>query len=125
MKLRFPALSLLLVAVSAGGRLVAQVAAPSPLPTLAGPPPATASSSPGTPAVTLDAARRGFTTRLVRRDSEGSPVPAPPPALFALVRYPARPGALAACLSRPPRPAPNGRAGPARGHPGAFGTGPG
>jgi acetyl esterase/lipase len=53
--------------------------------------------------VSLPEARRGFQTRLARRESAGEPVPKPPPGPFRLVRYDAPPGKLAAYLSRPPQ----------------------
>jgi alpha/beta superfamily hydrolase len=55
------------------------------------------------PGQTLDQARRGFKTRIVRRESAGQPVPRPPAGLFRIVRYDAPGGKLAAYLSRDPR----------------------
>jgi hypothetical protein len=51
----------------------------------------------------LAEARRGFQTRLIRKESAGVPVPEPPPALFRIVRYDAPVGKLAALLSPDPK----------------------
>jgi dipeptidyl aminopeptidase/acylaminoacyl peptidase len=47
-------------------------------------------------------ARRGFQTKLVRREASGEPLPMPPPTLFLPVTFEAPPGKLAAFLSPDP-----------------------
>jgi dienelactone hydrolase len=47
-------------------------------------------------------ARRGFQTKLTRKESAPVPVPEPPPELFRVVRYDSPAGKLAALLSRDP-----------------------
>jgi dipeptidyl aminopeptidase/acylaminoacyl peptidase len=59
-------------------------------------------SNPGHEAGSLTEARKGFQTRLVRRESAGEPVPNPPPKVFRTVRYDAPAGKLAAYLSPDP-----------------------
>jgi acetyl esterase/lipase len=49
----------------------------------------------------LPEARRGFETKLTRRQKANEPVPSPPPNLFRTVQYDAPPGKLAAYLSQP------------------------
>lgn len=51
---------------------------------------------------TLAEARRGFTTTLTRRRSQGQPVPEPPPEVFRLVHFESGPGNLAAFVSPDP-----------------------
>jgi hypothetical protein len=46
--------------------------------------------------VSLSEARKAFTTRLVRQERAGQPVPEPPPGLFRTVRYDSPAGKLAA-----------------------------
>jgi dienelactone hydrolase len=53
--------------------------------------------------VSLADARRGFKTKLVRKESENKPAPAPPPQLFRLVRYESPAGKMAAYLSVKPK----------------------
>ncbi len=48
-------------------------------------------------------ARRGFKTRLIRKESSREPVPAPPPHLFLQVSYDSAVGPLSAYLSPDPR----------------------
>src|SRR5262245_2004411 len=48
-------------------------------------------------------ARRGFQTKVVRRQDAREPVPEPPPAVFRLIRYDAPAGKLAAYLSPDPK----------------------
>ena len=50
----------------------------------------------------LPEARRGFKTKLIRRESSGEPVPKPPPRLFRVVHYDSPAGKLAAYLSQSP-----------------------
>ena len=57
------------------------------------------SVSPPDTSVSLTQARQGFQTRLVRKETAGQPVPAPPPNVFRTVRFPAPGGNLAAYLS--------------------------
>lgn len=64
-----------------------------------GPPSPAQQKNQGSEAPSLTKARKGFQTRLVRRESAGEPVPAPPPKLFRTVRYEAPAGKLAAYLS--------------------------
>jgi acetyl esterase/lipase len=52
--------------------------------------------------LTLAEARRGFQTKLVRRESAGEPLPKPPAALFRPVTFDAPSGKLAAFLSPDP-----------------------
>ncbi|HEV3145424.1 MAG TPA: prolyl oligopeptidase family serine peptidase [Gemmataceae bacterium] len=54
------------------------------------------------PQVTLVEARRGFKTRLLRKDRDGTAPDPPPAALFRLVRYESPAGKLAAYLSPDP-----------------------
>ena len=54
-------------------------------------------------AASLAEARRGFTTRIVRRDSTNEPVRQPPPNLFRIVRYDSPVGKLAAYLTPDPK----------------------
>lgn len=63
------------------------------------PPPA----SPLQKAESLSEARRGFTTKLTRKESAGVPIPAPPPQLFEIVRFDSPVGKLGALLSPDPR----------------------
>lgn len=58
--------------------------------------------SPSGVATTLSEARKGFTTRLVRRESANEPVPVPPPDIFRIVRYDSPAGKLAAYLTPDP-----------------------
>jgi dipeptidyl aminopeptidase/acylaminoacyl peptidase len=58
-------------------------------------------TSPGT-AVSLTEARKGFQTKLVRRESTKARVAAPPPAVFRVVRYDAPVGQLPAYLTPNP-----------------------
>src|SRR2546430_1764542 len=51
----------------------------------------------------LAEARKGFTTKLLRRKSAREPVPDPPPQVFKLVRFDAPVGKLAAYLSPDPQ----------------------
>lgn len=53
--------------------------------------------------LTLADARKGFTTKLVRKESAQEPVPAPPPKLFRTVKFDAPPGPLAAYLTPDPK----------------------
>ena len=54
------------------------------------------------PAASLAEARRGFTTKLLRKEADGEPAPEPPAQSFELVRYDAPPGKLVAYVSRVP-----------------------
>jgi len=60
------------------------------------------------PPQTLAEARKGFVTRLVKKERAGEPVEPPPPDLFTLDHYPSPAGQLAAYISRiktePPGP---------------------
>jgi predicted esterase len=47
-------------------------------------------------------ARRGFTTKLTRKESAGIPIPQPPPELFQIVRFESPAGNLGAFLSPDP-----------------------
>ncbi len=114
----------LLLLIAACGRVPGPSLTPSPAPspppapTLPPPlpPPLTPSSSflpastpasptpaPGAAAPTLAEARRGVTTRLLRREADKQPAPTPPRDLFSVVRYPGPLGSMVAYLSRPPR----------------------
>jgi acetyl esterase/lipase len=53
--------------------------------------------------VTLAEARRGFQTKLIRRENDGVAAPEPPAGLFRTVRYDAPSGRLAAYLTPDPR----------------------
>jgi dienelactone hydrolase len=53
--------------------------------------------------ISLTEARRGFQTKLIRRESNNEPVPEPPPRLFRTVRYDSSVGKLAAYLSPAPQ----------------------
>lgn len=72
----------------------------------AGPPPQAAASAQTTnqasKAVSLAEARKGFHTKLVRRESAKEPVPQPPPNLFRVVQYDASAGKMAAYLTPDP-----------------------
>jgi acetyl esterase/lipase len=57
---------------------------------------------PGADKTSLAEARRGFQTKLVRRESAGEPLPKPPPTLFRSVTFDAPSGCLAAFLSPDP-----------------------
>jgi predicted Zn finger-like uncharacterized protein len=52
---------------------------------------------------TLAEARKGFTTRLIRKERLGQPVPEPPPNLFRKVQFDAALGKLTACLTPDPK----------------------
>lgn len=52
--------------------------------------------------LSLAEARRGFQTRLIRKERAGEPPPEPPADLFRLVHYSSPAGELAACVSPPP-----------------------
>jgi dienelactone hydrolase len=52
--------------------------------------------------ISLPDARRGFKTKITRKESAGVPVPQPPPALFRIVHYQSPVGKLAALLSPEP-----------------------
>ena len=54
-------------------------------------------------AASLIEARRGFKSKLARRESDKDPVPAPPPGLFRTVRYDSSAGKLAAYLTPEPK----------------------
>lgn len=54
------------------------------------------------PKRTLAEARTGFTTHLVRQESEKEPVEAPPAGMYRVVSYPSPAGKMAAYLSEPP-----------------------
>jgi dipeptidyl aminopeptidase/acylaminoacyl peptidase len=60
-------------------------------------------AQPGSAAGSLAEARRGFRTRLVRRETADEPVPPPPPNIFQVVWYPAPVGKLAAYLTPDPK----------------------
>lgn len=62
-------------------------------------PPATASKSTGS----LSEARRGFQTKLARREAGSGPAPDPPPSVLRELRYPAPPGELVAYLTPAPK----------------------
>ncbi len=51
----------------------------------------------------LAEARKGFQTKVVRKDSDREPVPQPPPRLFRVVRYESPAGKLAAYLTPDPK----------------------
>jgi len=51
----------------------------------------------------LSELRKGFTTKLVTRDRDGTPPEVPPRTLFNLVRYPSPAGRLAAYVTPPPK----------------------
>lgn len=53
--------------------------------------------------LSLAEARRGFQTKLTRKESSGEPVDVPPPSVFRIVRYPASSGQLQAYLSPDPK----------------------
>ncbi|WP_225977349.1 S9 family peptidase [Nostoc sp. CENA543] len=53
--------------------------------------------------VTLTGARRGFQTKLIRRESASKIVPEPPTQLARIVYYDAKVGKLAAYISKPPQ----------------------
>jgi acetyl esterase/lipase len=55
------------------------------------------------PSKTLAEARRGFQTKLVIEESDGHPIPAPPPQTFRLVRYESPAGKLGAYLTPDPK----------------------
>lgn len=50
----------------------------------------------------LSDARRGFETKLARREAGGEPAPEPPATVLRLIRYPAPPGELAAYVTPAP-----------------------
>ena len=60
-------------------------------------------TSPAPRKVTLPEARRGFQTKLTRRESAGAPVPAPPPQLARIVHYDAPVGKMSAYLTVAPQ----------------------
>jgi Fe-S cluster assembly iron-binding protein IscA/alpha/beta superfamily hydrolase len=62
-----------------------------------------ADQGPPDTSVALAEARRGFKTKLARRESGGGPAPKPPAGLFRLVKYAAPPGKLAAYLTPDPK----------------------
>jgi acetyl esterase/lipase len=64
--------------------------------------PSAASGSGAEKKMSLAEARRGFQTKLVRREAAGEPLPKPPPALFRPVTFDAPSGKLAAFLSPDP-----------------------
>ena len=72
-----------------------------------GQPPRTSPPAPqpsaGSGAATLAEARKGFETKLLRRESAKEPVPQPPSKVFRIVRYDAPAGQLAAYLSPDPK----------------------
>jgi len=51
----------------------------------------------------LAEARKGFQTKLIRKESAGVPVPQPPPDLFRVIRYDSPAGNLASLLSPDPK----------------------
>src|SRR5438132_1680682 len=51
----------------------------------------------------LPEARRGFQTKVIRRESDREPAPQPPPRLFRMVRYDAPVGPLAGYLTPDPK----------------------
>jgi acetyl esterase/lipase len=53
--------------------------------------------------VSLAEARRGFQTKLARKEKSGEPVPQPPEAVFSLVQYESPVGKLAAYLTPDPK----------------------
>ncbi|OAI49374.1 peptidase [Planctomycetaceae bacterium SCGC AG-212-F19] len=59
-------------------------------------------SAPGGKGASLVDARKGFQTKIVRRDSDKDPAPQPPRKLFQLVRYDSPAGNLAAYLTPDP-----------------------
>jgi acetyl esterase/lipase len=60
-------------------------------------------TTPAPAGTTLAEARKGFTTKLARRESGGDPPPAPPTRVFRAVRYESPAGQLAAYLSPDPK----------------------
>ncbi len=82
-------------APSSGAVVQASTAAPA---NASAAPPAAATKSTGS----LSDARRGFATKLARREASGEPAPAPPPNVLREVRYPAPPGDLVAYLTPAP-----------------------
>ena len=52
---------------------------------------------------TLAEARQGFQTKLVRQESDGHPLPVPPPRMFQLVRFDSPAGKLGAYLTPDPK----------------------
>ncbi|MES3026001.1 MAG: prolyl oligopeptidase family serine peptidase [Pseudomonadota bacterium] len=83
------ALVLFLILGPAGGQAHAAAAAADPTPA--------AGKLPNL----LDA-RRGFTTRLIRKERDGTPIPVPPAHIFSLIRYDAPGGKNGAYLSPNP-----------------------
>jgi acetyl esterase/lipase len=71
--------------------------------------PSQGKGSPGDPGnqpeakTSLPEARRGFQTKLARKESAGRPLPPPPPDAFQIVHYDAPPGKLAAYLTPAPK----------------------
>jgi pimeloyl-ACP methyl ester carboxylesterase len=69
-------------------------------------PVSTPASSTSTPAenaeLTLSEARRGFTTKLVKQESDGTPVPTPPAGVMQVVQYDSPAGSLKAYLTPAP-----------------------
>jgi len=61
------------------------------------------SSQPSGSKLSLREARRGFQTKLLRRESAGVPVPEPPPGVLRIVKFGSPVGQLAAYLSPDPR----------------------
>jgi acetyl esterase/lipase len=57
----------------------------------------------GAPTATLPEARRGFVSKVAAAAGEKDPVPAPPPGVFGLVRYPSPAGSLSAYLTPDPK----------------------
>lgn len=57
--------------------------------------------APAAPPSLLEA-RRGFVTKLIRREATGEPAELPPPGIFRMVHYPSPAGALAAYVGLPP-----------------------
>jgi pimeloyl-ACP methyl ester carboxylesterase len=65
--------------------------------------PANGASTPADDALpTLSEARRGFTTKLVKQESDGTPVPTPPAGVMQLVKYESPAGSLKAYLTPAP-----------------------
>lgn len=88
-------LAVLGVVVLAGCDRLGRRTSPTPTPSPAGQPAGQAGS--------LADARKGFQTKLARRESAREPVPEPPPKVFRTVRYESPAGQLAAYLTPDPR----------------------
>jgi hypothetical protein len=103
-RIALPVLALVLL-IGCGQQKPNPTGGPAPEPDRRGGPPRPEAGGDSTAAGSLTEARKGFKTKLVRRESGGDPPPAPPANLFSLVNYDAPAGKMAAYLSVPPKDA--------------------